>query len=111
VVIHFYRKRKDDDLHALGAELWVGQQKQESLPPVHTLGWTEGDVKAYIRELVKEYARKYELQISGIAATVELDPCLCLLTPCPLKLVSDSGAGDGASDENTEASCTQFQNS
>ncbi len=111
VVIHFYRKRKDDELHALGAELWVGQQKRESLPPVHTLGWTEGDVKAYIRGLVKEYGRKYELQISGIAATVELDPCLCLLTPCPLKLVPGPGAGDGASDDIAEASCTQFQNS
>ncbi len=111
VVIHFYRKRKDDELHALGAELWVGQQKRESLPPVHTLGWTEGDVKAYIRGLVKEYARKYELQISGIAATVELDPCLCLLTPCPLKLVPGSGVGDGASDDNAKVSCTQSQDS
>ena len=56
VIIHFYRQRKDSELHALGSELWVGQRKRESLPPVHTLGWTEGDVKNYIRELVKEYA-------------------------------------------------------
>ena len=94
VVIHFYRQRKDTELHALGAELWVGQQKRESLPPVHTLGWTEGDVKTYIRVLVKEYARKYELQITGIAATVELDPALCPLAACPIKVLTDSGKSD-----------------
>ena len=50
VIIHFYRQRKDDQLHALGSELWVGQQKRESLTPVHTLGWTEGDVKSVYQE-------------------------------------------------------------
>ena len=86
VVIHFYRQRKDAQLHALGSELWVGQQKRESLSPVHTLGWTEGDVKTYIRKMVQEYARKHELQISGITATVELDPSYCPLSACPLKV-------------------------
>ncbi len=94
VVIHFYRQRKDSQLHALGSELWVGQQKRESSPPVHTLGWTEGDVKTYIRERIKEYARKYELPITGIAATVELDPGLCPLLSCPLKVLPCLGESD-----------------
>lgn len=86
VVIHFYRQRKDEPLHTLGIELWVGQQKKAALQPVHTLGWTEGQVKGYIREAIAEFSQKYELQISGIAATVELSPCLCPLLPCPLKV-------------------------
>ena len=98
VVIHFYRQRKDSELHALGSELWVGQQKQKSRAPVHTLGWTEADVKTYIRELLKEYAHKYDLRISGVAATVELDPSLCPLSPCPLKVVPCLGESDELSD-------------
>ncbi len=102
VVIHFYRKRKDDELHALGSELWVGQQKRASLTPVHTLGWTDGGVKAYIREMVRQYAQKYELQISGIAATVELDPSCCPLLACPLKVIPCLRSSDESSDAYLE---------
>ncbi len=86
VVIHFYRQRKDEPLHALKVELWVGQQKQATLQPVHTLGWTEAQVKDYIKKALTSFCQKYEVKISGIAATVELAPCLCPLLPCPLKI-------------------------
>lgn len=86
VVIHFYRQRKDEPLHALGIELWVGQQKKATQKPVHTLGWTESQVKTYIREVIALFEQEYGIQISGIAATVELAPSLCPLMPCPLKV-------------------------
>ena len=96
VVIYFYRKRKDDPLHAIRADLWVGQQKRASYPPVHTLGWTERQVRDYLREAVSSFSREHGVQISGIAATVELDPYQCPLAACPLKL-----------EEETESSCKQ----
>ena len=89
VVIHFYRQRKDEPLHALGIELWVGQQKKAAIEAVHTLGWTEGQVKAYIRDAIVQFSQNYLVQISGIAATVELHPDLCPLMPCPLKISPD----------------------
>ncbi len=92
VIVHFYRQRKDEPLHALGIELWVGQQKKDTRIPVHTLGWSEGNVKKYIREVIAQFSLQYEIQISGIAATVELNPSLCPLVPCPLKI---SQVGDG----------------
>ena len=85
VVVYFYRKRKDDPLHAIHADLWVGQQKRASYPPVHTLGWTERQVRDYLRETVSSFSQEYEVQISGIAATVELDPYQCPIPACPLK--------------------------
>jgi hypothetical protein len=92
VIVHFYRQRKDEPLHALGIELWVGQQKKDTIQPIHTLGWSEGNVKSYIREMIAQFSQKYGLQISGVAATVERDPSLCPLVPCPLK-ISQVGAG------------------
>ena len=89
VVIYFYRQRKNDQLHAIRADLWVGQQKKTTYPIVHTLGWTERQVKDYIRLAVSSFSEEYGVEISGIAATVELDPQTCPLLNCPLKPQDD----------------------
>jgi hypothetical protein len=93
VVIYFYRQRRDEPLHALGVELWLGQQKKAVLQPVHTLGWTEAQVKRYIKDALAQLSHKYEVQISGIAATVELAPSLCPLLPCLLRGISAKEQG------------------
>ena len=67
----------------------MGQQKKAAIEAVHTLGWTERQVKAYIRDALAQFSQKYQVQISGIAATVELAPSLCPLVPCPLKISPD----------------------
>lgn len=90
VVIYFYRHRKNDQLHAIRCDLWVGQQKKASYPTVHTLGWTEKQVKDYIREAVSSFSRDHGVQISGIAATVERDPSTCPIVSCPLKPESEA---------------------
>lgn len=84
VVVRFYRDRKDEPLHALDVVLWIGEQKQAT-KAVHTLGWTEGQVKTYLREVISSFSEQHGISITGIAATVELDPTLCPLVPCPLK--------------------------
>ena len=89
VIVYFYRQRKNDQLHAIRADLWVGQQKKASYPTVHTLGWTERLVLDYIRQAVSVFSREKEVEISGIAATVELDPQTCPLLNCPLKPQDD----------------------
>ncbi len=86
VIIYFYRGRKDEPLHALSVELWVGQQKKDTREPVHTLGWREGQVRDYIKGAIASFSQQYEITISGVAATVELKPNLCPLNPCPLKV-------------------------
>lgn len=85
VVVYFYRQRKDEPLHALAVELWIGQQKKAVTEPVHTLGWTGAHVKEYITGAIASFNQQYAVSISGIATTVELNPSLCPLIPCPLK--------------------------
>ena len=86
IIIYFYRGRKDEPLHALSVELWVGQQKKAVREPVHTLGWKEANVREYIKSAIASFSQQYEISISGVAATVELKPHLCPLNPCPLKV-------------------------
>ncbi|WP_052672487.1 hypothetical protein [Aliterella atlantica] len=57
--------------------------------PVHTLGWTGMQVKEYITGAIAQFNQQYAVIISGIAATVELNPRLCPLDPCPLKIKQD----------------------
>lgn len=89
IVVYFYRHRKDEPLHALSVELWIGQQKKATREPVHTLGWTGAHVKEYITGAIAQFNLEYEVSISGIAATVELSPQLCPLSPCPLKIETE----------------------
>lgn len=86
VVVYFFRQRKDEPLHAMSVELWVGQQKKAVHEPVHTLGWRETQVREYITSAIAVFNQQYEVSINGIAATVELNPALCPLNPCPLKI-------------------------
>ncbi len=85
VIIYFYRGRKDEPLHAMSVELWVGQQKKAVREPIHTLGWKEANVREYIKSAIASFSKRYDITISGVAATVELKPSLCPLNPCPLK--------------------------
>lgn len=43
-------------------------------------------VRECITSAIAHFSRQYEVNISGIAVTVELNPQLCPLFPCPLKI-------------------------
>ncbi len=83
-VLHLYRERVDAPLHAIGAELWMGQEKKAAIEPVHCLGLTSKQVAAYLQEILQVFSQKYEVGISKFSAQVELDPSKCPISPCPL---------------------------
>ncbi len=89
IIVYFYRQRKDEPLHAVSVELWIGQQRKAVREPVHTFGWTGAHVREYITGAIAQFNRQYEMSINGVAATVELNPNLCPLIPCPLKINSE----------------------
>ena len=66
VIVYFYRQRKDEPLHALSVELWVGQQKKAVREPVHTLGWREANVREYITSAISDFSQQYGLSIKLI---------------------------------------------
>ncbi len=65
VVVYFYRQRKDEPLHAISVELWVGQQKKAVTEPVHTLGWKEAQVREYITNAITQFNQQYEVKHQG----------------------------------------------
>ncbi len=83
-LLYLYRERVDTPLHAVGAELWLGQEKKAAIEPAHCLGLTSRQVAAYLQEVLQVFSHKYEVSISKFAAQVELDPSRCPISPCPL---------------------------
>lgn len=87
-VLYLYRQRVDAPIHAVGAELWVGQQKKAAIAPVHCFGLTAGQIAAYLQQVLQVFSQKYGegKRLDKFATHVELDPQTCLIRPCPLHL-------------------------
>jgi hypothetical protein len=79
-------KKTLGDLYGLKTRVEYGlrQCKQE-------LGWTDYRFTTFQHiekwwEITFSVSQQYGVSISGVAATVELNPSLCPLAPCPLKV-------------------------
>jgi hypothetical protein len=84
-VLHLYRARVDDPLHAIGAELWLGQCKVAEIEPVHTMGLMPVQVKGFLKEILTAFST----QVGGAGVVQfeiqkELSPDCCPIRPCPL---------------------------
>jgi hypothetical protein len=83
-VLHLYRERVDDPLHAIGAELWLGQNKVAQIEPVHTMGLLPAQVKAFLKEVLVSFSRQAGSSITQFEVQTELSPQACPIRPCPL---------------------------
>ncbi|TWH62704.1 hypothetical protein [Dulcicalothrix desertica] len=68
-------------VHAVGAEVWKGQEKRAVVKPIHCVGMTKSQVLAYTRKLQGVLTSNYGVR--KFASLERLDPCLCPIRPCP----------------------------
>lgn len=83
-VVHWYRATKDAPLHALGAELWVGNDRVAQIEPVHCLGLTELQVKTLLVRILEVFSQHSGRKVERFRSSVELHPQNCPIRPCPL---------------------------
>lgn len=83
-ILHLYRERVDAPLHAVGAELWLGQQRQQEIAAVHCLGLTPGQIAAHLQAVLQRLSEECDRPLAKFAAQVELHPSQCPIDPCPL---------------------------
>ncbi len=83
-VVHWYRDTKDSPLHALSAELWMGNHRVAKITPVHCLGLSELQIKALLTHFLSEFSQHCGTKVERFRAAVELHPLNCPIRPCPL---------------------------
>lgn len=83
-VVHWYRVTKDSPLHALGAELWMGNDRVAKVEPVHCLGLTELQVKTLLVRILDVFSQHSGIKVERFRSSVELHPQNCPIRPCPL---------------------------
>lgn len=81
-VLVVYRKAgADTPVHAIGAEIWQGQEKVAVVPPVHCMGMLPSQVHTYVGKMLSLLEERYG--IKKFASQTRLDPDLCPTRPCP----------------------------
>jgi hypothetical protein len=84
-VLVMYQATADAPLHAIGAEVWQGNEKKAIIKPVHCLGMRSPQIKEYIAHKMLPILHQH----FGIASFEReykvLHPHQCPLEVCPLK--------------------------
>ena len=89
-ILHLYRERVDAPLHAVGAELWLGQKRTQEIAAMHCLGLTPGQIATHLQAVLQRLSEECERPLEKFAAQVELHPSQCPIDPCPLHKVQPS---------------------
>jgi hypothetical protein len=81
-VLQVYRPMgADTPVHAIGAEVYQGQEKIAMVPVVHCLGLLPSQVHGYVRSMVNALEDRYG--IHKFASQVRMEVALCPVRPCP----------------------------
>jgi hypothetical protein len=83
VLVVYRRAGGDTPVHAIGADIWQGQEKVAMVPPIHCLGMVPSQVHAYVGKMLSLLEERYGIQ--KFASQLKLDPALCSIRPCPLQ--------------------------
>ncbi|MBE9210523.1 hypothetical protein IQ244_29280 [Nostoc sp. LEGE 06077] len=83
-VLYLYKEAGDKPLHALGAELWLGQKPICRLEPIHCFGLTAGKIRAYTDKVLQAFATEYNVTLYQYKEMFEIVPTHCPVRPCPL---------------------------
>jgi hypothetical protein len=84
-VLYLYRARVDNPLHAIGAELWLGQSKVAKIEPVHTMGLMPAQIKVFLKDILKALSGEVPGgSVTQFEVQKELSPDCCPIRPCPL---------------------------
>ena len=85
--LYWYRRAKDAPVHAIGAELWIGDHRR-ARACFHVTGGGAVQIKAMLLHVLEEFSAIAGAKVPHFRDEVELMPDQCPLRPCPLHLES-----------------------
>jgi hypothetical protein len=82
-VLMVYREPGDSPVHAIGAEVWIDQEKIAQVAPIHCCQMVPSQVHGYVQQMLALLGEHYG--IKKFASQVRLDPRLCPIADCFLR--------------------------
>ncbi|WP_414574245.1 hypothetical protein [Nostoc sp. CCY 9925] len=82
-VLYLYKEAGDKPLHAMSAELWLGQKPICRLEPIHCFGLTAGKIRTYTDKVLQAFAKDYNISLYQYKDMFEVSPTHCPVRPCP----------------------------
>ncbi|BDA76281.1 hypothetical protein CAL7716_104470 (plasmid) [Calothrix sp. PCC 7716] len=83
-ILLLYRDSGERPLHALGAELWLGQAPTFRLQSVHCFGLTAGAIREYTQQVLEAFSLASGINLNKYKDIFEISPERCPVRPCPL---------------------------
>jgi hypothetical protein len=75
--LYIYRVRVDAPLHAIGAELRMGDWVVAKLEPVHAQGLSAAQIKEFLREVLSAFSGQARESLGKFDVQQERSPGLC----------------------------------
>jgi hypothetical protein len=74
--------REDSPIHAIGVEIWDGNERIAMVSPVHCAGWLPSQVHEYVKQVLVVLEAEYGFK--KFSAERLINPSQCPIQPCPL---------------------------
>ncbi len=83
-ILILYRELGDSPVHGIGVDVWQDQEKIAQVAPIHCFQMVPSQVHGYVQKLLELLGKHYG--IKKFASLVRLDPSLCPIEDCFLRL-------------------------
>jgi hypothetical protein len=83
-ILLLYKESNEKPLHALDAELWLGQTSIYKLQTVHCFGLTAEAIREYTQQVLEAFSNQCGLFLNKYKDVFEISPEVCPVRPCPL---------------------------
>ena len=83
-ILILYRGIGDSPVHGIAVEVWQDQEKIAQVAPIHCFQMLPSQVHSYVQKLLELLGKHYG--IKKFASLVRLDPDLCPIQDCFLRL-------------------------
>ena len=83
-ILIVYRGTGDSPVHGIAVEVWQDQEKIAQVAPIHCFQMLPSQVHSYVQKLLELLSKHYG--IKKFASLVRLDPSLCPIQDCFLRL-------------------------
>lgn len=88
-ILQIWQDSKETGVHAIGAELWIGETRKLIVEPTHTFGLSQRRANLYVENILaainQELTQLGYPELNRFQSQVKLSVEKCQIRPCPIQ--------------------------